>query len=858
MSPERWLRVKDLLSGALELPPAEQSGYLDQACAGDAELRAELDSLLAAARQAETFLESPAFDAEHIAPHGTGSTWIGRRVGSYEIVAEIGHGGMGEVYEAIRADHQFQQQVAIKLVRHGYNSDFLLARFRAERQILATLSHPNIARLLDGGITEDGIPYFVMELIDGRPIDRYCSENGLPLVERLRLFRTVCAAVQYAHQHLVVHRDIKPSNILVTADGLVKLLDFGIAKMLDRDATTGAPEPTATRFQALTPEFASPEQLRGEPVTTVSDVYSLGVLLYHLLADRGPYPLRSNLAHEVAREIVETQPERPSTVVRRALSPDTRRLQRRLKGDLDNIVLMALRKEPERRYASAEQLSEDIRRHLSGEPVIARQDTVAYRAAKFVQRHSVAVGAAATVVVSLSAGIVAVEREARIARAERARAEQHFNEVRKLANTFMFEFHDAIQNLPGATPARQLLVKSALAYLDPLAREAGDDQALQRELATAYEKMGDVQGGFRSASLGDMAGALASYRKALAIRESLARTDPQNAALLREVIRSHGKLGDLLLGSGDPPAALDEARRLLAVAQRLQTVNPDDDASRRIVATAYLDYGWKRAQNGDWQAGIEDCRKAAGMYEVLLAAAPADKLLRRQLALTYSRTAGILVEQSDNYGDALALHQRALALAEVLLEDDAKNTDLRTIAAWERIGMGQALSLRGDAPHALTNYRAALRDLEALAAEDPKNARFRYNAAFALSSAGDALLQLGENQAALDHVQRAIADLLTLPDAKAAGSEAQLAIALSQFRLGKAYARSAAEGGADRRRQVQYWKMARDAYRESMPILTEARERRLLARHERELAEEAAREIGKCDEALASAHSVRL
>jgi eukaryotic-like serine/threonine-protein kinase len=311
---ERWQHVREVLNCAISLPTNERTGYFDKACVGDPELRAEVESLLCSHEQAGTdFLNSSAVDLQTLTEETPGRrSYAGRRIGVYQIVEEIGHGGMGEVFRAVRADGQYDKQVAIKLVRVGLDTPFLVERFRHERQILASLDHPNIARLYDGGTTDEGIPYLVMELIEGTPIDQYCKERDLDIPERLRLFVDVCTAVQYAHRHLVIHRDIKPSNILVTAEGVPKLLDFGIAKILD--ARAGA---ETTLIRPMTPEYASPEQVRGEPITTTTDVYSLGVVLYRLLTGKSPYSETIRTPLEFARFICEAEPVRPSTVASR-------------------------------------------------------------------------------------------------------------------------------------------------------------------------------------------------------------------------------------------------------------------------------------------------------------------------------------------------------------------------------------------------------------------------------------------------------------------------------------------------------------------------------------------------------------
>jgi eukaryotic-like serine/threonine-protein kinase len=310
MTPERWQQVREVFDRAVSLGPEERAAYLEMACVNDSELRGEVESLLVSDGEAGAeFLKIPAVDFSKPGPLPI-SNRVGRRIGAYNILEEIGHGGMGEVYRAGRADGQYKKEVAIKLVRGGYDTAAVLERFRHERQILASLDHPNIARLLDGGTTDEGVPYLVMELIEGTPIDQYCNVHHLNVSERLRLFLQVCSAVQYAHQRLVIHRDIKPGNILVTKEGVPKLLDFGIAKILD--PASGS---QITIAGPMTPEYASPEQIRNEPITTATDVYSLGVVLYQLVAGRSPYPTKTRTPHEFARAICEWEPERPSVAI---------------------------------------------------------------------------------------------------------------------------------------------------------------------------------------------------------------------------------------------------------------------------------------------------------------------------------------------------------------------------------------------------------------------------------------------------------------------------------------------------------------------------------------------------------------
>jgi eukaryotic-like serine/threonine-protein kinase len=437
MTPERYQQVKALFFAVQELEPQARTELLKQSCDGDRELQHAVEELLASSDKVEGFIERPAYAviAHTLADDSARSSMEGKRIGQYEIVRRLGEGGMGTVYLAQRADDVYKKQVAIKLIRRGFDNSELLRRFYNERQILAGLDHPNIAKLLDGGTTADGVPYYVMDYVVGQPFLDYCNTHDLSNDAKLGLFRTICSAVQHAHQNLIIHRDLKPSNILVSAEGVPKLLDFGIAKVFQTNADGETAEATVTELRVMTPEYASPEQLTGQPITTASDIYSLGVILYQLLTGQSPYRFRSHLPHDIALAICETEPEKPSRA-----SSDARlgqassgngsqpkpqlnvRNLKSLRGDLDNIVLMALRKEPKRRYATVEQFSEDIRRHLDGLPVIARRDTFTYRASKFVRRNRYGVSAAAIVLVLLLAGVVAIIRQTGIVTAERDRA----------------------------------------------------------------------------------------------------------------------------------------------------------------------------------------------------------------------------------------------------------------------------------------------------------------------------------------------------------------------------------------------------------------------------------------------------
>lgn len=619
MTPEQWQTVRPILESALELDAASRGAFLDRACP-NLVVRREVESLLASHEQADTGVLAPG--AMPVLPDDAlpePSLHTGKRIGAYEILEEIAVGGMGAVYRAVRADGQYRQEVALKTVRADLSSELAATRFRNERQILASLDHPNIAKILDGGATADGVPYLVMEFIHGLPVTEYCDKQKLSIDERLKIFRTVCSAVHYAHQHLVIHRDLKPSNIFVTADGSPKLLDFGIAKILDPNLLPAGAAQTAGGPWLMTPEYASPEQLRGDTITTATDVYSLGLLLYQLLAGHRAYRFSSRLPHEIARTICETDPEKPSAAVVRAedveddqgqyipLTPELvaslrgdshEKLQRRLMGDLDNIVMKALRKDPRRRYNSVDHLAEDIRRHLEGLTVSARQDTFAYRTSKFITRHRFGVAAAAVTILAILSGFAATLYEAHIARAERTRAEQRFVDVRELAKSNLYEFNDAIQNLPGAAPARHLVIQRALQYLDKLSGDAAGDRTLMHELAAGYERIASLQGNFSGPGIGDSGAALSSYQKAWSIRESLAAAPKGDVNDLKAESTLLANYVQCLILTGRTTEALRMAEQGIAIAQVVAQRRPQDHEAVVDEARARLRMSMVMGSNG--------------------------------------------------------------------------------------------------------------------------------------------------------------------------------------------------------------------------------------------------------------------
>ncbi|HYK88786.1 MAG TPA: serine/threonine-protein kinase [Acidobacteriota bacterium] len=850
MTPERWRLVRLILDQALEVEHSARPAYLDQACAADPPLRSEVESLIASLERAGDFLENPSDT-----PEDFGEAWIGKRIGRYQILEEIGRGGMGGVYRAVRTD-DYEQQVAIKLIKRGLDTDFILRRFLTERQILARLEHPNIARLLDGGATEDGRPYFVMEYIVGRPLHEYCDQQRLSITDRLNLFRTVCSAVQYAHQSLIIHRDLKPGNILVTSQGVPKLLDFGIAKILSPNLDIASTLQTNAVVKLLTPEYASPEQLRGEMTTTATDVYSLGVVLHELLTGHRPYRFPSRLPEEVVRIVTDTEAQRPSVVIRRVedvsghtggsvqLTPDvvssTRegspaKLRRRLEGDLDNIVLMALRKEPERRYGSVEKLSEDIRRHLEGLPVIARTDTFAYRSSRFIKRHKAAVAAATLLFVSLLGGVLATLRQAHISAIQRRTAEQRLKDVRALASSNLFELHDAIQQLPGSAAARHLVIQRGVEYLDKLSKEATGDRDLMSELAVGYGRLARLQGNFSGPGIGDSKAALTSYQKALAIRDSLVSNSPDDFRMAEAEVSLSGDYVLCLLKTGKTGEALRTAQHALGMAEAVARSLPYDAEARIEEVQAHLLLASVLGGNGsspstrDISGAIghdseairllqqlapgeqsPPARRAALTADLSLAfhlskarkfaesAKAFDQLLSVEkgnqsidrvytLALNWR---GMMLERLGDQRKALEDYENLFRVTRSIADSDPRDLVARLDFDIARAHIGVQGARLGDKAAGKKLLDASVEDAERLLASDPTESFYTSLLAIGYSYQAEILSSMGDQNGALTRLSRALATAVATSQYDSEDLEARLKVAKIHATLGVVLARA--------------------------------------------------------------------
>ena len=838
MTPERWSRVKEIFAGALERDPAERTTYVEAACASDPELRVEVISLLDAHETAGGFIEQEAAQRVGLTSAAPKKDWIGRRLGPYRIVGEAGRGGMSEVFKAVRDDQQYEKQVAIKLLKPGLDTDSLLRRFKAERQILAQLSHPNIAHLLDGGATEDGAPYLVMEYIEGKPIDLYCDDRELGVNERLDLFRSLCSAVHYVHQHLMVHGDLKCGNVLVTGQGVVKLLDFGIAKLLGPAPGTTREEPRATTFLALTPEYASPEQVRGEPISTASDVYSLGVLLYRLLSGDLPHKATGSTTWALAQQICEQDPAQPSVTAVEATTGYAR-FATTLRGDLDNIVLKALKKAPEERYPSAEQLSEDLRRYLRGFPVAARPDTTGYRVRKFAQRHKSAAVAAGLFVAALIAGIITTSWQAHRADVERLRAERHLNDVRELTSVYLADVYDAVAYLPGGTKARKLLVENSIKYLAGLEHEAQDSPQLQRDLAVAYDRLGDVQGDYIGANLGDTQGALESYRHALRLRRRLVEHDPTLQAR-RELLRSCVKLSELLMGQSAVVEAVPLAREGAELADTLLQDKAPTERDKRYAAAAYMNYGWAQGlSTGEAEPGMRLMEKARQIHEQLAAANPKDVDAQRNLVVVAGRMGDVYSEGLNDSAKALPYYEQALKLIEPIAAANHDDAELQRARAFVLASIADLQNDLQRPQEGLANYQRALDIIEPLRAADTEDQMTPQATAFILNGRGSSQLLLGDAAAALHDFSRAETILRNGPQPQPTDiAEIRTLPGVTYANLARATAAMAQQSSTPKHLRGNYVREARDWSRRALEVLQPLAADALEGRHVKRVIDE--------------------
>ncbi|MCC6538402.1 MAG: protein kinase [Bryobacterales bacterium] len=734
MDPARWSQLERLCDDAVALSAEERRRYIDTATAGDPELRRQLEDLLAhtapnpllegiVQRMRDTVEQPP---------------MTGLRIGPFRIVREIGRGGMGAVFEAER-EGEFRQTVALKVCGQAPFSPGFRARFEQERQILASLRHPNIVQLHDGGATPEGVPYFAMELVEGRPIHDYCIANRLSLDGRIGLFLEVCGAVEHAHQRLIVHRDLKPSNILVNAAGHAKVLDFGIAKALDPDAMPGFE--TRTVSAPVTPDYCSPEQLLGQPVTTRTDVFQLGLILFELLTGQRARQMNAANPTELAKAVC--QDELPLASVAGANNA--------LAGDLDTIVATATHKDPERRYAGVGALARDLAHYQSHLPIAARRDSAPYRLRKFLARNRLASAAAAAVLLTLLGGVAATTYQAR-------RSARRFEQVRGIARALMFDVHDAIENLPGALEARNTVVRTALRYLDALSTEAAGDEALQLELASGYSRVAEIQSGMTGPNLGLREEAIQNLRKAQAILEPLYRAHPESKGPAMELADVHRWLSEIAVRTGDRTAGHRHMEESLAISQQLAKARPADAEVAMDLALGYFQYNRDIAPRGtpDFRYVAEPIR----LIEELLRRSPNDPRLLRELARAYNG-AGSVYFSARRAAEALPYLEKAAALTEDWVRGRPGDATSRRNLMYNYSGVGDiyfgySFSL-GNREKASAAFAKMAEHSAALLAADPNRSSVRVD--YAMAQMRQATAMPPKSTAAIELMTKALATI---------------------------------------------------------------------------------------------------
>jgi eukaryotic-like serine/threonine-protein kinase len=700
MSNPDWLKIKEVFYQTLDLPEAEREEFLAKQ---NNSVRTEIRELIKANERAENFIAEPA-----VVEFGLNSnTLVGQKIGNYTLLEIIGTGGMGTVFLAEKEG--LEKKFAVKLIKRGMDTDEVLRRFGLERKILARLEHPNIAPLLDGGMSDDGLPFLVMEYVEGVSITRFCDAQELEIKERLKLFCEVCSAVSYAHQNLIIHRDLKPSNILVTKDGSAKLLDFGIAKLLDPDGF----EETATTMQArmFTPEYASPEQLNGEPITTASDVYSLGVVLYELLSGQRPFQSNSRNYQEIVRQILTDEPVRPSVISdSRFQIPDSKSdgetsqnkgqktndekqnfksqipNPKSLKGDLDNIILKALRKDTERRYNSVQEFSEDIRRHLAGLPVTATADTSFYRFSKFVQRHKsgVLVGAFISILI-LSISTIAV-RQGIIATRERQKSEERLKDIREVAKSLMTETNDSLQKIPGNVNVQKALTEKSVALLDKLASDETNDATLLVELADAYTKLAEIQ----NWSFREFDKALENLNKAEAIYQKILQAEPANVKIRRKLHSTKMRRIEAVIESNNREQAFQIGFEAIENLQKIIRLEPEFTTNIADLAAMYGWFGDKKMLVGEKEDSLKNYRQGIEVIEqaIELQKSQGDSLKSKAEIARFYNIKGWLLKGLGENEKAIENYRTSAEIAAQVYLEEARFTDnfLRVVGAYEKIG----------------------------------------------------------------------------------------------------------------------------------------------------------------------------
>ena len=793
MTSEEFQRLRGAFDDLQSLPEAERAQALADLARRDSEMARELERLFAAQARSTSFLDRSA-----VASFGDASDWerpahsrAGEQIGAYRLEEELGRGGMGVVYRAVRADGSFEKRVALKILRNDRIDNLFLNRFHQERRILAQLSHPHIASILDAGVTSDGDPWFAMDFVDGMPVTTYCATHPLTLARKLDLFLQICSAVQHAHRNLTVHCDLKPGNILVTGAGVVKLLDFGIARLIQ--PFPEQPQATLT-VVILTPEYTSPEQIRHEPVTTAADIFALGILLYEMVSGTHPFVGHGRLPHEVMRSICDDDPPPPSSV--------TRQDARQIRGEVDTIALTALRKQPSWRYASVEQLADDVARYQRGWPVLARGNSLTYRLGKFVRRQWLPLTATAAVIVLLIAGIMVTTQEAQVAdrarhaadqariQAERERAsadrqrhlaeqaehlatdqraladlrakeaeserrkeQERYRELRTLSSSVLFDLYDGVRDLAGSTTARKLIVSKVQHQLELLNAAGTSDIGLQRDLAASYERMGELGVDPRHPDKKDAGAAVDAYQRAVELRQTIARSAGVPADR-RDLALSLTRLADGEFISGDAKQAVALYQKAREQAHALAVERPADASMARALGTVDERLCIVLLTSGS-AAAIDACREGIATLKPLAANSPDDVGIQRVMASIQASYANAL-RMAGKPQDAAAQAVLAVESLRRLETLAPSNAEYRRMSSTAESILAGSLASQGDKAASLEAFQRSIRSMEIAIEIDPSDLGSPLRLAVTLLAFSRRLAQGPEKERAHDAAQEAL------------------------------------------------------------------------------------------------------
>ncbi|MFV0389957.1 MAG: protein kinase domain-containing protein [Pyrinomonadaceae bacterium] len=811
----KWQIIKETFSKVIDLPFEKRSVYLSEI--EDQQIRQEITNLLNAHGAAEGFIDKPIFVEREIVEVETEDNLIGKQVKDYLILKQIGTGGMGTVYLAERLNSDFKQKVALKIIKRGMDSEAILKRFATERKILASLKHPNIAELLDGGISQEGLPFFVMEYVEGQTLTEFCQAKNPSVEDRLKLFQQICGAVEFAHRNLIIHRDLKPSNIIVSKGGVPKLLDFGVSKLLsDSEA-----EATQMENRVFTPEYASPEQILEQNVTTATDIYSLGIILYEILSGHRPYQTKGKTLEEIIAIVCESKITKPSEAITDFKSSQTReanspsQFSKGISGDLDNITLKSIRKEPAERYGSAQQFSEDIDRCLNGFPVIARPQTRGYRFGKYIKRHKAGVLAAALVLVSLVGGISFATWQAFVARRERARAEENFNDVRNMSKKIIFDFDNAIKDIPGSIAARKLLVTISLEYLDKLAVENQQDSKLQMELAEGYEQIANIQGGYVPNHLGNREAALKSFQRALVIKLHLVKIEPSNVEFQKQLGITYFNIGKLYYAQANITESKKMAQNGIDIFERLLQQNPQHSDIQSVTATGYSLLQAVEAQSGNLEEWGKDVERALKLAEEASKNAPTKNNLM-VLTNSLNNYGSYLLSNNKTSNKAVKAFQRAINILNNLSNANPNNITYQQSRAEMYLNIAYFYFYNEDYEAALRNCQKAAEISENAKNRDPKNEEIKRFASQTERWNSKILIKLGKGIEVIPNLNKSLESLETQYKASPSDKLVYFEIGEVKLQLGYAYKTLAEKSkrASDKRTSCNYFQTTYNMYEE--------------------------------------------